>query len=570
MKVSTQYRTFDLDSRQLDKSKRSIFLSFSSETPVKRMYSGEELNEVLDHNPKSVDLERLKAEGAVLRNHDPDQLVGKVEQVEIAGRKGRAKVRFGKTDLANETWSLIEDGILTGVSVGYEVHEAVREDDTLRVTRWVPTEISMVTNAADLSVGIGRSKNTENELLIRDKIMTTETKNPEIQEQERQRVQQLIKLGKKADMRDLADEFISNGSTPDEFRKVVFDKVTSLNQMETNSRTITDATGISVGDTNHKRDLINKDLDVFVRTAGKTRAMSISGGPTAGENAVIPYVESSMANLLREASPIRALVDVFPLNGYDTFEEVVSSGIPGSVWIDEEGARSETSNPVLNKVTTELKEIYSLQTLTQRLLDQSFVDLGRWIMERMAVSIAELESDGFVNGTGGNSPKGLLAYNLVTAGDDTRAFGSIQYVASGNATLLDDADKLIELFYELKAGHRSRSTWLMNSNTARTVMQLKDGNGNYLWNHGDIASDRPATLMGRPVVILEDLPDVGADTFPIWVGDWKTAIRFINGEAATVTPDPYTNRPNVDFYSYFYVGFSVRDSEAIKALKIAL
>ncbi len=589
MKVQTHYRSFDLDSRKLDKSNRSIFLSFSSENPVERMYSGEILNEVLDHHPSSVNLDRLKAEGSVLRNHDPDQLVGKVEQVEIAGRKGRAKVRFGRSDKANETWSLIEDGILTGVSMCYEVHESVRENNTLRVTKWMPTEISMVTNAADLSVGIGRSKSTENKLLIREKIMTTK-----IQEEnkrgktaydrgitegkqeaiavERDRVRQITALCKDFACEDIAERALTQGLSVDVVQEAILQRrqakdLAGQETIENWNRAYSSSNIEMLNGNNPNNDTVSRELDQFIRSKGEARGLSINTG--TGGNAVIPFRNSSLENLLRENSPIRDLVDVIPIDGNDSFEEVISSGMPGSTWIGETDARTEGSNAVLNKVTTALKEIYSLQTLTQRLLDQSYVDLSSWLMQRMTVSIAELESDGFVNGTGiDNEPAGLLSYTMATTDDSTRAFGTLQYTASGNATALDDADKLIELFYALKAGHRSRSTWLMNSNTARTVMQLKDGIGNYLWSHGDVASDRPATLLSRPVVILEDLPDIGADTFPVWVGDWRSAIRFINSGIADVTPDPYSNRPNVDFYSYFYVGYSVRDTEAVKALKI--
>jgi len=581
MKIEKQYRSFDLDTRKVDSSKRSIFLSFSSETPVERMYSGELLNEVLDHSPSSVDLGRLKTEGAILLNHDPDHMVGKVEQVEIVGRRGKARVRFGRTDLANETWSLIEDGILSGVSVGYEIHEAIREqDDTLRVTKWTPTEISMVTNAADLTVGVGRSQNTSNELIIKDSKMTIEAKEEtrgktaydrginegkqEALDTEGVRVKEIQELCE-GNNPDLALRAISENYSTEAVKQILREiRMAGYDNSEPSEVIRASHHGY-----NNRTDTINRDLDEYVRSKGQVRGLSINGGITSGELAVVPFRDSEMHSLLREASPIRGLVDVVMTDNTTQFEEVVTSGLPGSSWVSESGSRTETSNATLNMVTTYLHEIYSLQTLTQRLIDQSYYDLSTWLQQSMATSIAELESDAFVNGLGAaNEPLGLVNHTLVTTNDDSRAFGDLQYTASGNASALDDADKLIELLYELKSGYRSRSTWLMNSNTARTIMQLKDGEGCFLWSHGDIASDRPATLLGRPVVILEDLPNIGANAFPVWIGDWRTAIRFLNGATSNVTPDPYTNRPNVDFYSYFYVGFMVRDTQAVKALKI--
>ena len=44
---------------------------------------------------------------------------------------------------------------------------------------------------------------------------------------------------------------------------------------------------------------------------------------------------------------------------------------------------------------------------------------------------ARAEGAAFINGTGTNQPKGFLGATMSTAGDNTRAFGSLQFVGSG-------------------------------------------------------------------------------------------------------------------------------------------
>ena len=44
-----------------------------------------------------------------------------VEKVNIANARGRAKVRFGKNELANSIFQDIKDGIRPNISFGYEV-----------------------------------------------------------------------------------------------------------------------------------------------------------------------------------------------------------------------------------------------------------------------------------------------------------------------------------------------------------------------------------------------------------------------------------------------------------------
>ena len=148
-----------MEVRSFDAQGRTVELAFSSEQPVERWFG----IEILDHNADSVVLDRLRDGGAVLVNHDWDDQVGVVESVSIdKDRRGRAVVRFGKSERADEIFQDIVDEIRKHVSVGYRIHKAVLSEsedgiDTYRITRWEPFEISIVSVPADTSVGVGRS-----------------------------------------------------------------------------------------------------------------------------------------------------------------------------------------------------------------------------------------------------------------------------------------------------------------------------------------------------------------------------------------------------------------------------
>jgi HK97 family phage major capsid protein len=157
-----QTRSFFIERSAIDEENRTVALSFSSEEPVERWFG----YEILDHNPKSVNLGRLKKGGSLLVDHDMTKLVGVIEEVSIDGaaKKGRAKVRCGKHGLADDIFSDMLDGIRMNVSVGYMVDEMVLEKEvkdgpsTYRVTRWTPFEISSVAVPADITVGVGRQQ----------------------------------------------------------------------------------------------------------------------------------------------------------------------------------------------------------------------------------------------------------------------------------------------------------------------------------------------------------------------------------------------------------------------------
>lgn len=142
-----------------DEERRTVELAFSSETPYERWFG----DEILDHSPAAIDLERLRAGGAVLMDHNTTDQIGVVESVRIdSDRVARAVVRFSRSKRGQEIFNDIIDGIRKNISVGYFIKEMILEkqnDDkeTYRVTSWEPFEISIVSVPADPTVGVGRS-----------------------------------------------------------------------------------------------------------------------------------------------------------------------------------------------------------------------------------------------------------------------------------------------------------------------------------------------------------------------------------------------------------------------------
>lgn len=164
------YRYFRFDRAKASKDSRTIPLSFSSEYPVRRYDedADEEYDEVLSHDPDDVDLSRMKDGAPLLDMHDLRKQIGVVEEASIGDdRKGRAVARFSKSsDLANQIWNDVQDGIRTHVSVGYELTKEIsrgkgEDGANVRRYRWMPYEISIVSAPEDPNVGIGRGRDNE-------------------------------------------------------------------------------------------------------------------------------------------------------------------------------------------------------------------------------------------------------------------------------------------------------------------------------------------------------------------------------------------------------------------------
>jgi HK97 family phage major capsid protein/HK97 family phage prohead protease len=222
---------------------RTVELAFSSNAEIER-WPG--IAEVLDHSPEACDLSRLNDRANLLFNHDADEVLGVVETARIdADGMGRAVVRFGKSECAEEAWQDVQDGILTKVSVGYRIREVKLTEerealDVYTVTRWEPYEISLVTIPADPSVGVGRSQPQTNQqpemkkykslFMDADKAVgggSPATSTPEINIEaersaaikgEQDRVRSILEAGDKYKLPEIAAQIVRNGGSLVDFQ----------------------------------------------------------------------------------------------------------------------------------------------------------------------------------------------------------------------------------------------------------------------------------------------------------------------------------------------------------------
>ena len=128
-------------------------------------------------------------------------------------------------------------------------------------------------------------------------------------------------------------------------------------------------------------------------------------------------------------------------------------------------------------------------------------------------------------------------------------------------------DSLTDLLYSLKPAYRANATWAMNSKTLATVRKLKDKQDGYLWQPALMAG-QPELLLGRPIVELENMPDVVAGSIPVAVGDWLEGYRILDRNMVMIR-DPFTVKGTILFYCEKRVSGNVVDSNAIKLLKIS-
>ena len=278
---------------------------------------------------------------------------------------------------------------------------------------------------------------------------------------------------------------------------------------------------------------------------------------------VDPQTSETIKTALNSMASIRAIASVVTVEA-SSFDVLVDHAEMGSGWANETSALTETDTPQIDRITIPVNELSAMPKISQRLLDDSAFDIEGWLSGRISEKFARSEAAAFVMGDGADKPTGFLTYPTVD--NDVWAWGNLGYVATGVDGAIDDGDSIIELVYSLGAEYRANATFVMNSKTAGAVRKLKDADGRFLWSDG-LAAGEPARLMGYPVLIAEDMPDIASGSMAIAFGDFANGYTIAERPDVRVLRDPFSAKPHVLFYATKRVGGAVSDFKAIKLLK---
>jgi HK97 family phage major capsid protein len=295
-------------------------------------------------------------------------------------------------------------------------------------------------------------------------------------------------------------------------------------------------------------------------------AMQTGSDPDGGY--LVPKtVSSRIITRIFETSNLRALATVETIGGKELEIPRDEGEFGFGGWVGETTAPSETTTSQVGVSKIFAHEMFAEPRVTQNMLEDAGLDIEAWVANKVGDKMGRIEATAFFTGTGVNQPRGLLTYaNWATSGADGHLEnGKIEQIVSGGATTIT-ADALYNLAFSLKDYYTQNANFLMKRLTVRDVMKLKDGQGNYLWQMGDIKGGQPATILGFPVNRCEDMPTVAASSLSVAFGDFKAAYTIVDRLGLTLLRDNLTAKPYVKFYNRRRVGGDVVNFEAVKLL----
>lgn len=205
----------------------------------------------------------------------------------------------------------------------------------------------------------------------------------------------------------------------------------------------------------------------------------------------------------------------------------------------------------------------------QKLLDSYVYDTGmvRIPLELLQDSVFNIESlmtDLF------GERLGRIANTVLTTGTGSSQPNGIVTASSlgktaASATAIT-ADEMLDLFHAVDPAYRAspKARWMFNDTTLLSIRKLKDGDGNYLWQMGDVRSAEPDTIWGKPYSINQAMATAATTTKPIVFGDLsRYIVRKVGGFQVLTLRERYA-----EFFQVGMVGFKRFDGELLNTAAV--
>ena len=268
-----------------------------------------------------------------------------------------------------------------------------------------------------------------------------------------------------------------------------------------------------------------------------------------------------------ETSPVRAEANVMTTSASE-IEFVLDDDEPDAGWVGEISTRDDTNTPGVGQIIIPAHEIYAQPKASQKLLDDSGVDIEAWLAGKVASKFRRVENTAFVVGDGSQKAKGFLAYPAwAVAGTYER--NAVEQINSGTSASFE-GDSFKTLQNALIEDYQTSAVWMMKRSTWANVTKLKDSTGRYLFEtFSNFRDGDQLQILGRPVRLADDMPAQGADSLSVVIADFSEFYTVVDRIGIRILRDPFTSKPFVKFYTTKRTGGAVTNYEAGKIMKLA-
>ena len=202
----------------------------------------------------------------------------------------------------------------------------------------------------------------------------------------------------------------------------------------------------------------------------------------------------------------------------------------------------------------------ALTKISRSLINNSQFDIVAFVVDEMAYAIKRFIENELLNGTPGNPPS--------TPSKVLGLYGLTNYITAASQTVIT-ADEVVQLHDRVKDEFQDNAMWIMSPATRTALRLLKATTGYYLLND-DVSSPFGTTLLGKPVYVSDNMPDMAAGKNAIFYGDFRgLATKFSEELSIEVLREKYADEHAIGVIGWFEFDSKVEDAQKIAKLVMA-
>lgn len=219
-----------------------------------------------------------------------------------------------------------------------------------------------------------------------------------------------------------------------------------------------------------------------------------------------------------------------------------------TVAYQEEFSPLVSSSGSFNTVTLDGFLAGCLTKVSRSLINNLQFDIVGFVVREMAYAITRWIEGELLNGTSGKITGLSDLTNGITA----------------NSPIAITADEVVKLHDKIKDQFQKNAIWIMSPSTRTALRLLRASTGYYLLND-DISTPFGTSLLGKPVYVSDNMPDIAAGATTIYYGDMKgLATKFNENMNIEVLRERYA-----DEHAYGVIGWLEFDAKVIDEQQIA-
>lgn len=195
----------------------------------------------------------------------------------------------------------------------------------------------------------------------------------------------------------------------------------------------------------------------------------------------------------------------------------------------------------------------ALTKVSRSLINNVNFNIVDFVVDEMAQSIARWIEGELLKGTEGK------VTGLSTLGNK---------ITTASATAIT-AEEVVRLHDSIKDKYQNNAIWIMSPAT-RTALRLLKSNTGYFLLNDDMSTPFGTSLLGKPVYVSDNMPDIASGKNVIFYGDMKgLATKFNEDINIEVLRERYADEHAVGVIGWFEFDSKVIDEQQIAVMTMA-